>query len=54
MRHIHTLDFVRRDRESGLLEYIHHFGTGWQSLLFRSREDADKFIAAARGEGVTA
>jgi hypothetical protein len=46
----HTLDFVRRDRESGLLEYIHHFGTGWQTLLFRTQADANAFLAKARGE----
>ena len=46
-----TLGFVRRatakrDGGDGFL-FIHHWPTGWQELVFPSRADAARFLAAA-------
>ena len=43
----HTLGYVRiatkaKDGQAGLL-YIHHWATGYEHLIFRSKADADNY-----------
>jgi hypothetical protein len=43
-----TLNFLRKakkqkDGYDGFL-YLHRWDTGWQELIFNSKEDADKYI----------
>ena len=51
-----TLTYIKElkgsKREYGLL-YIHHFGTGWQELVFQSHQQAEQFALAANCAFVT-
>lgn len=48
---MNTLTYVKRATKNanGLQDgyvYMHHFGTGWQELVFSTHENANKFAAA--------